>query len=201
MESSYTGLLDQGLLAPPLVSSFNELTLSTASLLANASSIPSGQVSHGSLDRELNSPMPPASSQNFSTRGRFKYSTEDMIGIHNEPFRGSCSLINDIAQHKRKVEMRPALPTMDCSAIKRLRHNSAPPKFPLYSGELKPLKFDCTVPAANSLPHPQACYVFRVEKEGEIDRERAINLTRQEVRRKESRAKFENWIMRSLDTG
>ncbi|VDD74497.1 unnamed protein product [Mesocestoides corti] len=156
--------LDHSLLEPPLSGVFRELNLSTVSLLANASSTPSGQHSRGSLERELDSPMPPLtySKLGFYPIRLFQGSDEEIPMLALKPGCASRSL-EDVSHQQYKTELRRNSAGLDLLTAKRLRHNSASPRFPIYSVKSEPLKFNKKAPeTTNPLSHPKPCYVMRV---------------------------------------
>ncbi|VDK32627.1 unnamed protein product [Taenia asiatica] len=154
------GLRDHTLLAPPIAEALDELHLSTVSLLANASSNPSGQCSYGSIERNLDSPRLPSA---LSPHPFLQQSNYDMRLFNQRPAYGSCSLLSDITGFEEKIVKRINSYSLSLNTLKRLRHNSASPKFPVHPVESKPLKFNAEAPDnLDTLVHPKPCYVLHV---------------------------------------
>ncbi|VDO09802.1 unnamed protein product [Rodentolepis nana] len=148
------------LLAPPLTEAFDELRLSTVSLLANASSNPSGQCSHGSLEQFTDSPRTTSA---VSPNPYFRQSSDGINYLPNRQKYGSCSLLTEIANYESSLNAHDNSNRCNIHTLKRLRHNSASSKFAIYHEEHKPLKFNTEAPD-NSFPiaHPKPCYVLHV---------------------------------------
>lgn len=202
MDCKHRGFPDAGLLAPPLICSFNELTLSTASLLANASSTQSGHASDASINRDLNSPFLTPTKE-AQRRCAFKYRKDEGLYLRNEMVSGSCSMINDMEHHERKVEMRRTMHDLDRSSKNIPRHNSTPSKLPLYSEDSRLLVHrHVASPArvvAASLPRQSIYFVPQID-DFTGDGKCVVNSARQEFLQQQCRAKFESWVMRSMDS-
>ncbi|KAM3172811.1 hypothetical protein ACTXT7_013770 [Hymenolepis weldensis] len=153
-------LSDHTLLAPPLAEAFDELRLSTISLFGNASSNPSGQCSHGSLERFLDSPR---MSSAVSPRPYFQQFTVEMDYFSCKQTYGSCSILTEIASYESSVNAHANSNNLNLHTLKRLRHNSASSKFPINHEENRPLKFNTEAPENSlTIAHPKPCYVLHV---------------------------------------
>ncbi|KAM7543311.1 hypothetical protein Aperf_G00000004017 [Anoplocephala perfoliata] len=151
---------EHSLLAPPLSEAFDELRLSTVSLLANASSNPSGQSSRESAEQFFESPR---TSSAISPSPYFQQFNEEMEYFNQKPIYGSCTLLTDLAKHEDSISTQASSISLDVNMLKRLRHNSASPTFPVHNDESKPLNFNTEAPEnSNILAHPKPCYVLHV---------------------------------------
>ncbi|CDS39365.1 conserved hypothetical protein [Echinococcus multilocularis] len=154
------GVQDHALLAPPITEALDELHLSTVSLLANASSNPSGRCSYGSIERILDSPR--LSSSTFP-HPLFQQPNHDMRFFNQRPTYGSCSLLADVTGFEENMVKRINSCSLNLNTFKQLRHNSASPKSPDYPVESRPLKFNAgALDNLDTLVHPKPCYVLHV---------------------------------------
>lgn len=149
------------LLAPPLSEAFDELRLSTVSLLANASSNPSGQSSRESTREQFFDS--PRNSSAISPSPYFQQFIEEMDYVCHKPTYGSCSLLTDIAHPEDNISTQASSISLDDDMLKRLRHNSASSMHPVHCDETKPLNFNTEAPENSIiLAHPKPCYVLHV---------------------------------------
>ena len=152
-------VFDQSLLAPPLAKAFDELHLSTVSLIANASSNASGQCSHGSLEIISDSPRISSATSNHSF---FSPHEEEEISYFNQkPAFGSCTILSEAAISADSTNIKTNTGSLNLNLLRRLRHNSASPTIASRGEEMEPMKFNSAAPEA-LIAHPKPCHVLHI---------------------------------------